>query len=354
MPSGESDFAPLRFSTNALPVRDRVPFWREVFARQILRVEIEPLSDAPFEADATLRALPGLRTLSYIGAAARYRRTPLTVSDGDDALTVLMNVAGAMTAAQRAREASLGPGDAALLLHTETAAMTHSQIHYSPIHYQALIVPRAALASLVGDVEDAAMRVIPHHNEALRLLAGYWKTVGKDLVLAMPELRHLVVTHVHDLVAMSIGATLDGAAIAADRGVRAARLAVIKADIIERLGRRDLTLVAVAARQHVTPRYVQKLFEREGVTFSEFVLDQRLTGAYRMLADGRHGQWTVSAVAFASGFGDLSYFNRVFRRRYGATPSDVRADAQRISALGRGHPRCLPASAIDFGKLRTW
>ena len=25
------------------------------------------------------------------------------------------------------------------------------------------------------------------------------------------------------------------------------------------------------------------------------------------------------------GFGDLSHFNRVFRRRYGATPSDVRA-----------------------------
>ncbi|RVC16943.1 AraC family transcriptional regulator, partial [Mesorhizobium sp. M7A.F.Ca.AU.002.02.1.1] len=27
------------------------------------------------------------------------------------------------------------------------------------------------------------------------------------------------------------------------------------------------------------------------------------------------------------GFNDLSYFNRAFRRRYGATPSDVRAAA---------------------------
>jgi methylphosphotriester-DNA--protein-cysteine methyltransferase len=27
------------------------------------------------------------------------------------------------------------------------------------------------------------------------------------------------------------------------------------------------------------------------------------------------------------GFGDLSYFNRAFRRRYGASPSDVRARA---------------------------
>jgi AraC-like DNA-binding protein len=29
-----------------------------------------------------------------------------------------------------------------------------------------------------------------------------------------------------------------------------------------------------------------------------------------------------------AGFGDLSYFNRAFRRRYGASPSDVRAPAK--------------------------
>jgi AraC-like DNA-binding protein len=34
-------------------------------------------------------------------------------------------------------------------------------------------------------------------------------------------------------------------------------------------------------------------------------------------------------VAYEAGFGDLSYFNRTFRRRYGATPSDVREAARR-------------------------
>jgi AraC-like DNA-binding protein len=48
-----------------------------------------------------------------------------------------------------------------------------------------------------------------------------------------------------------------------------------------------------------------------------------------MLADRRHADWAVNAIAFESGFGDLSYFNRMFRRRYSSTPSDVRADAQR-------------------------
>jgi len=35
------------------------------------------------------------------------------------------------------------------------------------------------------------------------------------------------------------------------------------------------------------------------------------------------------AIVYDSGFGDLSYFNKSFRRLYRASPSDVRADAQR-------------------------
>jgi len=43
-----------------------------------------------------------------------------------------------------------------------------------------------------------------------------------------------------------------------------------------------------------------------------------------MLADRRYAGLTIAAIAAAAGFGDLSYFHRVFRRRFGATPSDVR------------------------------
>jgi AraC-like DNA-binding protein len=33
---------------------------------------------------------------------------------------------------------------------------------------------------------------------------------------------------------------------------------------------------------------------------------------------------TISAITFEAGFGDLSYFNRAFHRRYGKARSDVR------------------------------
>jgi AraC-like DNA-binding protein len=136
-----------------------------------------------------------------------------------------------------------------------------------------------------------------------------------------------VVAHIHDLIALSIGAARDAAAAAEDRGVRAARLRVIKADTARNLADCELTVTAIAARQRVTPRYVHKVFESEGVTFSEFVLGRRLAAAYRLLTDPRFDYRAIASVAFDCGFADLSYFNRTFRRRYSATPSEVRAGA---------------------------
>jgi AraC-like DNA-binding protein len=315
---------PLRFSTAALPARERVPFWREVFGRKLVHVDIEPLANAPFEATATLRALPGLRSLSCASSTARTRRTRELVADGDDGFALLINVSGTLAASQLGRDVSLGGGDAAVFLHADPATMTHALFQH-----EGLVMPRAALAPLVTNIEDMAMRPIPHGNEALRLLTGYLAIVRDDHALATPELRHLVATHVHDLVAMAIGATRDGAAIAEERGMRAARLAAIKADVIAHVGDRDLTLIAVAKRHRISPRSVQLLFEREGITFSQFVIEQRLARARRMLTDPRHAAMTVNAIALAAGFGDLSHFNRSFRRRFGATPSDVRAASQR-------------------------
>jgi AraC-like DNA-binding protein len=81
---------------------------------------------------------------------------------------------------------------------------------------------------------------------------------------------------------------------------------------------------ALAARHGITPRYLHKLFENDDMTCSQYVLDQRLALAYRRLRDPRQADCTVSSIAHDAGFGDLSYFNRTFRRRYGVTPSGAR------------------------------
>jgi AraC-like DNA-binding protein len=191
-------------------------------------------------------------------------------------------------------------------------------------------VPRDAIAPLAGGIDDALIRVVPAGVEAIKLLVTYARAIAEEQQsLDTPELQRLVATHIHDLLALAVGATRDGRAIAGGRGVRAARLRAIMSDITANLGDCDLTVAAVAQRQRVTPRYLHKLFEGEEITFSTFVLGQRLSRAHRMLCDPRFGDRSISSVAFDVGFGDLSYFNRTFRRRYDATPSDIRHSAGR-------------------------
>ncbi|WP_119301426.1 helix-turn-helix transcriptional regulator [Dongia deserti] len=84
-------------------------------------------------------------------------------------------------------------------------------------------------------------------------------------------------------------------------------------------------MAAVAKRQGISPRYLHMLFECEGTSFSQFVLGERLAAARRLLTDPRQDHRTVTEIAYAVGFGDLSYFNHAFRRRYGATPREMRA-----------------------------
>jgi AraC-like DNA-binding protein len=164
--------------------------------------------------------------------------------------------------------------------------------------------------------------------EVLRLLISYVQSAD-GLSLESPGLGQAFATHVQDLIALAIGATRDGAEVARGRGLRAARLAAIKLDIGRSLGRHDLSIGALALRHGVTTRYIQKLFEAEGSTFTEDVIERRLLEASRMLADPKFADHSIGAVALKAGFGDLPYFTRSFRRRFGMTPSDAREQAHR-------------------------
>jgi AraC-like DNA-binding protein len=60
---------------------------------------------------------------------------------------------------------------------------------------------------------------------------------------------------------------------------------------------------------------------------SHIITARRLERAAALLRDPRWRHRKIANIAAEAGFTDLSYFNRAFRRRYGATPSDIRAAA---------------------------
>jgi AraC-like DNA-binding protein len=248
-------------------------------------------------------------------------RTKARLADSNDDFILHSNTSGYSLPSQMRRELRLEAGEGVLLTSGEVGAQYFPETATGVT----LRIPRRTLAALVPDPESALMRRLPAGTPALRLLVDYVTLVMDKHELESVELQRLFTTHVHDLVALVLGANRDAAELAQGRGLRAARLHAIKSEVSRRFGDEGLSVGSVALRHGVTPRYVHLLFEAEGRTFSEFLIEQRLTHAYRMLTNPRLAARKISAIAFEVGFANLSYFNRLFRRRYGAAPSDIRA-----------------------------
>jgi AraC-like DNA-binding protein len=322
MPLAPSTIAPMRFSTVGLPARARDRAVRELRERGLL--PMEPLRGCTLQASLTKWFLPGASVLTGALSGLRQDGGP-RARDASDDLFLGVNLTGGSVATQDGREVTLRQGDAILL---SDAGGPFTLTRPTEVRFVGVRVPRRTVAPLMLEAESAAMRLIPRGTEAVTLMTRYIGAVLDARVLASTEVCHAVVSHLHDLVALSAGATRDGAAMARAGGARAARLQAIKADIAANLVDETLAVATVAARHGVTPRYVHKLFEDEGVTYSQFVLQHRLDRAFRMLRDPRCAARRISEIAYDMGFGDLSYFNRAFRRRYGATPSEIRETGQ--------------------------
>jgi len=317
------DFATVRFSTDDLPEEDRVPMWREHYGYTVLGVEIEPAEDELFQSCIVSRHLPGLNLVLGNLSAARVKRTREFLADGNDDVALFVNYTGAAVIAAGEREVVLRERDAVLIRSDEVTTFERFVSGRS----LSLRIPRSILSPLVNDIDEISLSHISGKIDALKLLTSYTATLLDDNALTALALARLAVSHIHDLVALALGATRDAAGTAQDGGVRAARLSAAKTYIMQNSARRDLSVGTVAAHLGVSARYLQMLFEVDGTTFSAFLLNQRLMHAHRMLCAPRSRRRPVSSIAYDVGFGDLSYFNRSFRNFYGRTPRDIREAA---------------------------
>jgi AraC-like DNA-binding protein len=308
----------LRIAVNDAPERERPALFRDFFRRLGVRYDVEATGIEPVKIDLTLHRLPGLQFSSGTLQGTRYRRTREN-NDPTEDVGLVFNPEGTLLLAQNGRELVLGAGEATLVSFTEEL---HS-VHCAPGEMLVLRFPRPQLAPRLADAHDAMMRRIPHGNAVLKMVVDY-SAIAKQAVDADCAMQHLVVSHMYDLVALAVGATRDAAEVARGRGVHAALMSAIKQDIARNLTQADLSINRLALRHGCTPRLIQRLFEREGTSFTDYLLVERLGLARRMLSDPRRNCDKISTIALDAGFGDLSYFNRVFRRHFGDTPSGVR------------------------------
>jgi AraC-like DNA-binding protein len=310
------------FSSDQLPsdLNDRARFnlWRDIYCAILGEAEVERQPDRTFSVRSESMEIGAVGLTRFKATLLRVMRSRRQLSaDQRDDFLIGFNDGGRQLLIQGGREV-VGP----------TAIFTNGEPLESRMDADCAVtglrVPRAHILELVPGAEDLIARALSV-GEASRHLARYIRfLLESDAPEPGGPLSRQIELTLIDLVALSLGASGEAQEIGRTRGLRAARLHAIFAAI--RLGFADpaFSVHAVAAELGLTPHYVQNLLSETEASFSERVLDLRLRKARSMLTDSRNNGMKIGDIAYACGFNEVSYFNRCFRRRFGASPSQFR------------------------------
>jgi AraC-like DNA-binding protein len=300
--------------------RDPIREWREGVARRWLNIDFLPLSDAPFRSSVK-PIFDDLRIAHFGFSPGVTFRDEDLVKDGDNSFSLLISQSRDLDVIHQGRDLRLRHGDATLLHVCRTGSVGSRQ----DIRYIAVMIPPPELAARSAHLDDAVLQRLPRRTEALQLLRAYLGALEKGRPGAWREGRETIRQHVIDLVALAI--TPQGALGESSlRAVVTGRLNAALQHIEEHFDDPELGVAAVARSQGISPRYLHRLIETSGTSFTARVTELRLQRAFTLLTKAGDAH-RVSDIALQSGFSDISHFNRLFRSRFGDTPSGVRGRA---------------------------
>lgn len=296
--------------------------WRDEVGRHLLRCDYESTSPGRVEIEHRIHVLPHM-------SVGRISATPLLAKRGRDLIerdssdaVFVFCASGTVVTQQKSDPLDLRRGSLSILDVTQP---NDGSLDGTCL---ALRLDRGRLASHCRNVEDLFGRPLPRNSDHTMLLLRYLEMVTELEPTLDSTALHLVEQHVVDLLGLALGATGDAAEMAKRGGLRAVRATAIRHSIAMRLQDPFLSLASLASEFGISERYVQLLFEDMGTNFTQYLLEQRLQLAHRMLHNPAMDGWRISEIAFGAGFGDLSHFNHTFRRRFGDTPSAVREAAR--------------------------
>lgn len=93
-------------------------------------------------------------------------------------------------------------------------------------------------------------------------------------------------------------------------------------EMIDNRFREPLTLDQLADSVHMNRNYFSTLFTQlMGCTISDFIIRRRMRNAVQLLTTTEN---SVVSIALASGFHNVSYFSRAFRKQFGTSPGRFR------------------------------
>jgi AraC-like DNA-binding protein len=253
---------------------------------------------------------------TYSSVAQTLTRSPRIIANRPaDVFAIGIQVAGNGFGSQDGRDSVFQPGDLVLYDMIRPFRMTFRNNFVRTT----VLFPRSALLSRVGPAEQFVGRSIDGTTGVGAILSPMLQNLSSSIAGISTVTRERVAENLLDLIASALLSSYEPAPLSA--GMTLTR---IKLWIETHLGEK-LSAENIASQFRLSARHVNRLFEREGTSSMHHVWQRRLTRCHQDLTDPAMRHRSISDIAFAAGFNDLSHFSRVYRARYGCAPRDTRS-----------------------------
>ncbi|GAB3580024.1 helix-turn-helix domain-containing protein [Calidifontibacter terrae] len=286
-----------------------------------------------FSSSLAARQVGDLGVTRLRSEAQSVNRTPELVGLAPGDLYFLnLPTRGHGLAIQDGRRVATGPGDFVLI----DGARPFSLSFAASFDQITLTIPHAMLDPLLAQPADCTGRLISSASPVGAIASAAVRALAGNPARSDNRAIRGVTGHVLGLVALAVS----DAVPQPQQDSRCQTLQAALDEIDRSLFDPALHPADVAARLCISVSYLTKLFAAQGTSFCRVLLHRRLDRAYELLAVGGNepvARGTVTQVAYACGFADPAHFARVFRGRFGITPT------QRLAA-DRARPGRAPTT----------
>jgi AraC-like DNA-binding protein len=319
------------FAADDVPAASRGDYWRHILGEAL--VPLEPIG--PSGGPAGLRLVAGragpvtVTELSHTGRGGAARTVRHIRRSDPDLCKIDVLARGRGVIQQGGREAELRAGDIALVDLSRPATWAMSGTDTSTTSCLAVVFPRALLPLRPDQLGRLAAVRIPGDRGAGALISSLARQLPRHLDSWDAASGARIGSAVLHLFTVAVAGLVDRTSDVAPESRRQAVLLRTYALIEERLADPGLTPAALAAAQFVSVRYLHKLFETQHTTLAEWIRRRRLERCARDLLDPALTDSPISAVAARWGLANPAHFSRLFRSRYGVSPSEYRAAGER-------------------------
>ncbi len=319
--------AGLRFSTAAIEPQHRSSRWNGVVVESYFPLQLQFQDPLQFDGRLSRTSLGhvGLSRLTSDPVQYERRKSHIKGAREEEYLVTLPRTT-AVEFRQLGRDVRCDPGGFII----ERGDEPYRFLYERPNDLFVLKVNRRALAERVRQPDRFCARVI----DATTGTAGLFAAMVNHTQEQIDSLSETSGETIGRQLLELLGLALNEASDAGESGyssVRAAHLARVEKFIRTNLKNADLSPDLIAESCGISKRYLHDLFKDVNGTVSQRIRDQRLIAARDRLQAAQ--ALPISEVAYRFSFADQAQFSRLFKAKFGVTPSEFQRDP--LSFLNR-------------------